>query len=172
MSSPASADDSADDFVDGFDYPVLVVTTVDPGTGHRAGCLVGFSTQASIDPFRYLVCLSRSNHTFEVARGARHLAVHVLDRDDPDQREPAELFGTRTGDEIDKFARCAWRPGPAGVPLLTGASRRLAGRILDRFDLGDHVGFLLEPVQVEGDSAADPLGFHGVEDLEPGHPSG
>ena len=75
----------ADEFVAGFDYPMFVVTAVDPGTGARAGCLVGFATQTSIEPFRFLVCLSRRNRTYRVARAATVLAVHVLDR-------PEEVF--------------------------------------------------------------------------------
>ncbi|XRQ16232.1 flavin reductase family protein, partial [Actinomadura welshii] len=131
----------SDRFVDGFDYPVFVVTTADPGTGTRAGCLVGFATQTSIEPFRFLVCLSRRNHTYRTAEAASVLAVHVLGRDEP-QRELAALFGGETGDDTDKFARCSWRPGPEGVPLLTGAPRHLVGRILERVPLGDHIGFL------------------------------
>src|SRR5206468_3781620 len=96
------------------DYPMFVVTAVDANTGARSGCLVGFVTQCSLDPMRFLVCLSRANHTYGVARGAPVLAVHALG---PEHRDLATLFGTRTGDEIDKFTRCAWHPGPAGVPL-------------------------------------------------------
>lgn len=42
------------------------------------GCLVGFSIQCSIQPRRYLVCLSVQNHTFELARGASKIGrAHV-----------------------------------------------------------------------------------------------
>ena len=34
-----------------------------------------------------------------------------------DGEEIAELFGSETGDEVDKFARCAWHEGPAGLPI-------------------------------------------------------
>ncbi|XRQ16231.1 flavin reductase family protein, partial [Actinomadura welshii] len=118
-----------------------MVTTVDPRTGSPAGCLVGFTTQTSIEPFRFLVCLSRQNQTYRTAEAATVLAVHVLGRDE-DQRELAALFGSETGDEVDKFARCSWQPGPEGVPLLSGAQRHLVGRILERVTLGDHAGFL------------------------------
>ncbi|MEV5826910.1 flavin reductase family protein [Spirillospora sp. NPDC052242] len=158
----------SDEFVAGFDYPMFVVTAVDAGTGARAGCLVGFATQTSIDPFRFLVCLSRRNRTFRVAEAATVLAVHVLGRDG-DQQRLAALFGARTGDEIDKFARCSWRPGPGGVPLLTGAHRHLVGRVLERVDLGDHVGFLLEPTEVSVAADAAPLTFRSLPALEPGH---
>ena len=38
------------------DYPMFIVTVC--AGGERAGCLIGFATQASIDPSRFLVCLS------------------------------------------------------------------------------------------------------------------
>src|SRR5687767_10083536 len=89
------------------DYPLFIVTTaVD---GERTGCLVGFATQCSIHPPRFLIGLSHKNHTWRVAHDAPAYAVHVLDRD---ERELAELFGGATGDEVDKFERCAWHDGP------------------------------------------------------------
>lgn len=167
----AEIDKDSDRFIAGFDYPMFVVTAVDSGTGTRAGCLVGFATQTSIEPFRFLVCLSRRNHTYRAAEGAAVLAVHVLGRGE-DQQELAALFGEQTGDEVDKFARCSWRPGPEGVPLLTGAHRRLVGRILERTELGDHVGFLLDPIEVTIDTEAAPLTLGTLPDLQPGHEAG
>ena len=153
-----------DAFVEDLDYPMFVVTTAHDG--RLAGCMVGFTTQASIDPPRMLVCLSVRNHTHRVAEQADLLAVHVLD---PDEGPLAELFGGETGDEVDKFARVAWSPGPGGVPLLVECPRRFVGKVLERFALGDHTGFLLEPVWVESRSSGPALGFQQVEDLEPGH---
>lgn len=156
-----------DSFVDGLDYPMFVVTAA--SGRERAGCLVGFATQASIDPPRMLVCLSTANHTYRVAARAALLGVHALA---PQQRELAELFGGSTGDEVDKLAQCSWHPGPDGVPLLEEVPRRLVGRILSRHELGDHVGFLLEPVAVDAEDTGDGLGYEQVEDVEPGHPAG
>src|SRR4051812_34244438 len=95
------------------DYPMYIVT-VSAGD-ERAGCLIGFATQCSIDPVRFVVCLSDKNRTYRVAQGAEVIGVHLVPADGD---ELAELFGSQTGDEIDKFARCAWHEGPAGVPLL------------------------------------------------------
>src|SRR5579875_3872502 len=86
------------------DYSMLIVTTA--ARGERAGCLVGFGSQVSIDPPRFLVCLSVKNRTFRVAREARVLVVHFVPIE---QGHLAELFGGETGDETDKFARCEWR---------------------------------------------------------------
>lgn len=153
-----------DAFVEPLDYPMFVVTTTDHT--ELSGCLVGFTTQTSIDPPRFLVCLSEKNHTFRVALGADLLAVHELAED---QHDLAELFGGQTGDEIDKFARCRWRPGPGGVPLLDACPSHVVGRILEHRPLGDHVGFLLEPLEVAPEGDAELLTLDDVEDLDPGH---
>jgi len=153
-----------DAFADLLDYPMFVVTTTD-GT-ELSGCLVGFTTQTSIHPPRFLVCLSEKNHTYRVARGADLLAVHVLE---DDQRDLAELFGGETGDRTDKFSACRWSEGPGGVPLLDDCPAYVVGRVLEHRPLGDHVGFLLEPVALGGRSPGRPLTLGDVEDVEPGH---
>jgi flavin reductase (DIM6/NTAB) family NADH-FMN oxidoreductase RutF len=146
------------------DYFMLVVTTV--GRGRRAGCLVGFSTQCSIDPPRFLVCLSDKNHTTRVAADAEAMAVHFL----PDTADDlAELFGSQTGDTVDKFARCRWHTGPAGLPILDACGRWFAGRILERRRLGDHIGFLLDPFAAERRDDGGTFAFHRAKRLAPGH---
>jgi flavin reductase (DIM6/NTAB) family NADH-FMN oxidoreductase RutF len=162
----------ADSGVDAFEqlvallnYPMFVVTT--EADGVLAGCLVGFASQTSIHPPRFLVGLSKRNHTFRVAADATHLAVHVFDHEHVDV---VELFGSQTGDTINKFDRCSWHAGPAQVPILNDAAAWFIGRILDRFTLGDHVGHLLEPV--DGDPPHELehwVSFGDVQDMEPGH---
>jgi flavin reductase (DIM6/NTAB) family NADH-FMN oxidoreductase RutF len=146
-------------------YPMFVVTT--QANGSTAGCLVGFASQASIRPARFLVGLSTQNHTYRVAAEATHLAVHVFDVEHIDV---VELFGSQTGDEINKFDRCRWHRGPAQIPILDDAAAWFVGKILDRFALGDHVGHLLQPV--EGDPPHELeqwVSFGDVRSLEPGH---
>ena len=150
------------------DYPMFVVTT--RIGDDRAGCLVGFASQVSITPSRFLVGLSKRNHTYRTAaRGASHLAVHLLTRE---HRDLARLFGSETGDRIDKFSRCSWWDGPEGLPILSGSAAWFAGRVLRRFDLGDHVGHLTEPVAghvAPTLALRDLVSFAEVKDLEPGH---
>ncbi|MGV9611581.1 flavin reductase family protein [Nocardia xishanensis] len=147
------------------DYPVWVVTTA--ACGIRAGCLVGFGTQVSIDPPRFVVGLSENNHTFRVAADAEYLAVHLLTEDDG---PIARLFATETGDTTDKFARCEWTEGPHGLPILSAAPYWFTGRILARYDFGDHVGVVLEPTAGHAaDSARPALRTRAVADLPPGH---
>ncbi|CAO5259720.1 flavin reductase family protein [Frankia sp. AgKG'84/4] len=155
------------DAVSAISYPMAVVTTVAQG-GERSGCLVGFHTQCSIEPPRYLVCISRANHTHRVARHADHLAVHLLDTA---AEELATLFGEQTGDEIDKFARCAWWEGPFHLPILQQARAWFAGPVRVRSEVGDHTAFVLEPVDGAAAGPFHQLGFQDVRDMRPGHPA-
>jgi flavin reductase (DIM6/NTAB) family NADH-FMN oxidoreductase RutF len=148
----------------GLDYPMLIVTA-DAGGG-PVGCLVGFSTQCSIHPPRYLVCLSDKNRTERVASEADALAVHFLAAD---QLDLAKAFGGETTDEHDTFARCRWHPGPSDAPILDECGRWLVGRIIERRPLGDHVEFVLEPIAAHDEGAEQTLSFSKVRDLEPGH---
>jgi flavin reductase (DIM6/NTAB) family NADH-FMN oxidoreductase RutF len=146
------------------DYPMFIATVA--AGGERAGCLIGFATQCSIHPARFLAGISDKNRTFRMARGAGSMAIHLV----PESAAGlAELFGGETGDEVDKFERSAWRPGPDGVPLLDDCPNRFVGRILERIDFGDHVGMVLEPFFAEEDEQSGQLGFHRAKRIEPGH---
>jgi flavin reductase (DIM6/NTAB) family NADH-FMN oxidoreductase RutF len=153
-----------EELVGELDYPMFIVTT--RGDGELAGCLVGFATQCSIDPPRFLVCLSDKNRTCRVARRAEALAVHFVPAS---AQRLAELFGSETGDEVDKFARCEWREGRGGIPILGECDNWFVGAILARHDLGDHVGFLLDPIEVNSGTPLDEFTFHRARRMEPGH---
>jgi flavin reductase (DIM6/NTAB) family NADH-FMN oxidoreductase RutF len=151
--------------VAGLDYPMYIVTTT--SGGEPAGCLAGFATQCSIDPARMLVCLSVRNRTFRVAQHAGVLVVHFLSGRN---FELAKLFGEETGDEVDKFSRCRWVPGPGDVPVVEGVQGWVAARVLATMDAGDHTAFLVEPFA--GEAAEDPepqLSFQQVREFHSGH---
>lgn len=160
------SEDEFSTFVDGLDYPLYVLTVAHDG--ERSGCLVGFTTQVSIDPPQMLVCVSDKNHTHRLAEKSEVVAVHVLA---PDQDDLAELFGEATGDDTDKFAHCSWHPGPGEVPLLDDAPRHLVGRVLRHIPFADHLGLLLEPVQVSVTPGKVAYTLDDAADMEPGHPA-
>jgi flavin reductase (DIM6/NTAB) family NADH-FMN oxidoreductase RutF len=160
----ASTEQTFQRLVAQLDYPMFIATVA---TGdERAGCLIGFATQASIDPPRFLAGISDKNRTHRVAQGATSMAIHLVPESATDL---AALFGGETGDDLDKFERCDWRPGPDGVPLLDDCPNRFVGRILERIDFGDHSGLVLEPILAEADEESGQLRFHRAKRIEPGH---
>jgi flavin reductase (DIM6/NTAB) family NADH-FMN oxidoreductase RutF len=150
--------------VAGVETPSYVVTTA--AGGDRAGCLVAFATQCSIDPPRFGVWLSKLNRTYRVAQKATTLVVHLLRAGDDDL---ARRFGGETGDEVDKFADVGWRPGPFDCPVIERLDW-FAGPVVDRVDTGDHVAFVIEPRDGRCEHTGRPLPVSQVGAIEPGHP--
>jgi flavin reductase (DIM6/NTAB) family NADH-FMN oxidoreductase RutF len=159
-----NAADGFDELVGELDYPMFIVTT---RSGEQlAGCLIGFATQCSIDPPRFLVCLSDKNRTTRLAQEADALAVHFV----PSAAEDlAQLFGGQTGDEVDKFAECDWYDGPRGLPILDACDNWFAATILARHPLGDHIAFLLDPIEAHTGTPLDEFTFHRARRIDPGH---
>ncbi|MFK4069440.1 flavin reductase family protein [Streptomyces sp. NPDC029674] len=153
------------------DPSVYVVTAA--ADGQRAGCLVGFASQCSLEPVRFAVWLSKANHTYRLARKARTLAVHLLPRH---RHDLAERFGSLCSDRTDKFSDLDWHEGPDGAVILSDALAWFVGTVHDRFDGGDHVAFLLDPVAAHAPAGPDeqqapPLSLDDAGDITAGHPA-
>jgi flavin reductase (DIM6/NTAB) family NADH-FMN oxidoreductase RutF len=149
--------------VGSLEYPMFIVTA--RVGDERLGCLVGFATQASIDAPRFLVCLSHTNRTYRVGRDAELFGVHCVPADRADL---AELFGGKTGDEVDKFTRTAWHDGHGGVPILDGCRNWFVGRVISRTDAGDHDAYVLEPVAAAA-GEEEAFTFHRAKAIAAGH---
>ena len=147
------------------DSPLIVVTTADER--ERAGCLVEFHVQSSIEPQRYCVWLSKANYTYRVALYSSHLVIHFLTADD---LPLAELFGTQTGDTVDKFAGLPVDSGPGGAPVLRQCPNWLAVRRIALLDEGgDHVCLTTEPVAGQTAGPFRPLRISQAGHLRAGH---
>lgn len=157
--------DAFDRLMASVDPPLVIVTTAAEDV--RAGCLVGFHVQSSIDPQQYCLWLSKANHTYRVGLRSEHFAVHYLSEDD---LELAERFGTTTGEEVDKFAGLEVEADEYGVPLLAGCANRMT---LDRVALldagGDHVCLTTQVRSASFGAPFEPLRVSDASHLEPGH---
>ncbi|HEY5018229.1 MAG TPA: flavin reductase family protein [Streptosporangiaceae bacterium] len=162
------ASDAFDTIMASLDARLIVVTTAE--AGERAGCLVGFHSQSSIEPGRYCVWLSKANHTYRVALRATHLALHFLTSGD---LALAERFGTLSGDQVDKFAGLAVHPGAGGVPVLEACPNWLVVRRIALLDEGgDHVCVSTEPAAAHAGGRFEPLRLSQAGHLVAGHESG
>lgn len=157
--------DAFDTIMASLDPPMAVVTTAADGT--RAGSLIGFHAQASIEEPHYCLWLSKANHTYRASLRSAHFALHLLTRDD---LELARRFGTLSGEETDKFAGLDVEVDEFSVPLLRALPHRL---LLDRVatldDGGDHVCVTTRVRSATTPGPFSPLRLSDVDDLEPGH---
>jgi hypothetical protein len=94
------------------------------------------------------------------------LAVHAHD---PDQVEMAALFGA--GGEVDKFAPCAWHPGPYGLPVIDDCAAWTLGPVVERCPSATMSVTSSSPREGGGSGGGPVLGFHQVHHLQPGHPA-
>ena len=159
------------------DPAMIVVTTV--AENEPAGCLVGFHSQSGISPERYCLWLSKANHTYRVGLRATHFAVHFLTEAD---LSVAEWFGTRSGENTDKFAdhgadssirdEAGTVTDQHGLPILGRCPNRMVVErlaILD--DGGDHACFTTRVLSAHSVGSFAPLRLSDVAHLDPGRSS-
>jgi flavin reductase (DIM6/NTAB) family NADH-FMN oxidoreductase RutF len=158
-------DGSADAMTDGADYPLYVVTA---SVGDAvSGCLAGFVTQCSITPVRFIVCISKINHTFGIAERSKSLALHLLGSD---QEVIASLFGEVSGRATDKFTKVSWSRGITGAPLLSECAAWAEGSIINRMSAGDHEAFLMTVANGGTGRHEGSFMFSDASGFEPGNP--
>ena len=144
-------------------YPVFIVTTTDGARARRLRRRLRHADELHPAPLPRLP-VARQPHVSPRARAPRSPCTSSR----ASARDLAELFGGETGDEIDKLARCEWTAGPHDLPILDGCPSWFAGSILSRHDLGDHEGYLLDPIAARYEPG-ELLYFQDVKDIEPGH---
>jgi len=163
--APAPDQIAFDRIVSHLDYPMFVVAA--GAEGDADACLVGFTSQCSIDPPHFGVFLSKANHTYDLAVKSDVLIVHRLRAD---QLRVAEHFGGKSAyDDPGKLEGWRWSPGPGGAPVIDDCDW-FSGRVLDRRDAGDHVLFVLEPFAGECHETSQ-LGSREAFDIEAGRPA-
>jgi flavin reductase (DIM6/NTAB) family NADH-FMN oxidoreductase RutF len=130
---------------------VTVITTRQPD-GTPRGFTANSFTSVSLDPPLLLVCLAKTAHSADVFAAAPHFAVNILAED---QKAVSGLFASRAP---DKFAHCAWTPGPGETPLIEGAIAQFACTNHQLVDAGDHL-ILIGRVLDFATTAGQPLGY-------------
>jgi flavin reductase (DIM6/NTAB) family NADH-FMN oxidoreductase RutF len=130
---------------------VTVVTTRQPD-GTPRGFTANSFTSVSLDPPLLLVCLAKTAHSADTFRDAPHFAVNILAED---QKAVSGLFASRTP---DKFAQCAWTPGPADMPLIDGALASFTCANHQLVDAGDHL-ILIGRIEAFSTTEGQPLGY-------------
>ena len=130
---------------------VTVVTTIEPDGGPR-GFTANSFTSVSLDPPLVLICIAKTAASCPVFEASGHFAVNILAEH---QQSVSGLFASKSP---DKFAETAWSTGPAGSPLIAGATAWFDCTTHQVVDAGDHL-VLIGRVAGFGQSPATPLAY-------------
>lgn len=130
---------------------VTVVTTRN-AAGEMRGFTANSFTSVSLDPPLVLICIARTASSFPVFCSAETFAVSVLAAA---QKDVSALFASKSA---DKFGGSRWHLGPAGSPVIEGASAWFDCHRHSLVEAGDHV-ILIGEVAGFGATAASPLGY-------------
>lgn len=130
---------------------VTVITTRQPD-GTPRGFTANSFTSVSLDPPLLLVCLAKTAHSADVFATAPNFAVNILSED---QKAVSGLFASRAP---DKFAQCAWTPGPSDVPLIDGSLATFSCANHQLVDAGDHL-ILIGRIEHFTTAEGQPLGY-------------
>ena len=131
---------------------VTVVTAL-AKDGRKIGLTVNSFTSISLDPPLVLWSLSRQATDFAELSAANRFAINVLAAN---QHHLSRQFSAT---DADKFSGVEYAEGPAGCPLLQGATAHFLCRKTREFDGGDHLIVLAEVEEYKW-RQGDPLVFH------------
>ncbi|WP_217231473.1 flavin reductase [Streptomyces anulatus] len=114
-------------------YPtgVAVVTGLAPD-GEPVGMVVGSFTSVSLDPPLVAFLPDKKSNSYARLSSARSFCVNVLAAD---QEDLCRRFASK---KAQKFDGVAWRPGPSGAPVLSGAVAWIDCAADQVFEAGDH----------------------------------
>jgi 3-hydroxy-9,10-secoandrosta-1,3,5(10)-triene-9,17-dione monooxygenase reductase component len=114
---------------------VTIVTTCD-ADARPTGLTVSAFASLSLDPPLVLICVAHKSQTYPALRERGRFVVNMLSAE---QEALSRRFATT---RLDKFDGVAYRPSPAGLPLIDGALAWLECVTVATHDEGDHTVFV------------------------------
>lgn len=132
---------------------VAIITALDPEgrpVGFTATSLASLSAVPPLASFN----MARSASSWRAISETEHVAIHMLGARN---RAVAEIMA-RSADE--RFIGDHWRPGPNGLPIITGVTAWMTGRILERVSAHNNAVVIVQ-IETGGLGAEDaPLLYH------------
>lgn len=115
------------------------------------GMTAAWVTQVSSNPLLVLVAIGKTHYTSEMIREAGCFSINMLR---PDQVELAKKCGFGSGKGKDRLAGQTLLHKKTGAPVIADCAAYLDCRLFETLDVGDHVLFIGEVVDM-GDTEAE-----------------
>ena len=156
--------DAFEGLVGELEYPMFIVTA--RVGGEPLGCLVGFTTQASIDPPRFIACLSHQNRTYRARQGRARRSACT--RCPPTRTTSRSCSAARPRTRRTSSRARRGTKGPRACRSSSAARTGSSAASWRATDAGDHDAFLLEPI-AGSSTEEDEFTFHRAKRIDPGH---
>lgn len=137
-------------------YGMYIVST--EWEGRRNGQIVNSVMQVTSTPSTVAVCLNKENLTWELLLKSGKFSVAVLEEEVP--MTFIGTFGFKSGRQIDKFAECNWKTGPAGTPIVLDHTLSwIEAKVFERVDVYTHSVFFGEVLSCSCLKEGSPLTY-------------
>jgi ferric-chelate reductase [NAD(P)H] len=138
-------------------YGLYIVTSKDDDKVN--GQIVNTVIQVTSEPPRVAVIINKKNLTHAFISKSKLFAVSVLEESAP--MTFFGPFGFRSGREVDKLGKVAFKKGVTGCPLVTEHSLSvLEAEVIDEIDLRTHTIFVADVLSSEVLKPGRPLTYH------------
>jgi flavin reductase len=135
---------------------VTVITTRGPDEPY--GMTASSFTSVSLDPPLILVCVIRGTLGSETISRNRVFAINILT---VEQEAISRYFASRDRPRgSHAFQEIPHRDGVTGSPILEGVAGHLECQVVQSHDVGDHIIFIGEVLDLDFDEDEKPLLFH------------
>ncbi len=137
-------------------YGLYIVTSKD---GEKInGQIVNTVIQVTSDPPRVAVIINKKNLTHEFIMSSKVFAAMVLDENVP--MVFLGPFGFRSGRNVNKFEKAAFKMGNTGSPIVTeNTVSMIEAEVIDTIDLGTHTIYVGDVVNSEVLEEGTPLTY-------------
>jgi ferric-chelate reductase [NAD(P)H] len=137
-------------------YGLYIVASLDDG--RLNGQVVNTVIQVTSEPPRVAVIINKKNLTHEFILKSKLFSASVLEETTP--MIFLGPFGFRSGRDVDKLSKVAFKEGITGCPLITEhALSVLEAQVIDQIDLGTHTVFIGDVVSSEILKKGNPLTY-------------
>ncbi len=120
-----------------------------------------WALRVSIDPFLMAVFVGHERETYRLIDGSGEFGISFCSEE---QSELAHIAGNYSLKDVDKFSLANFHPFKARfieAPLIGNSVSCFECRVIEKFDVGDHRGFIGEVLNAYYDDTKKPLIYNG-----------
>lgn len=119
-------------------YSSIVVVTMNYKNKIN-GITVAWITRVSINPKLIAISIGKSRFSHELLMNSRYFGICILSNK---QKQIAELFGTYSGGNYDKFKDVEFSFSEKNLPVIKDSLAFIECEIVNKYDVGDHTLFI------------------------------